>query len=190
MKKKLMAALLISAISCALAVPALAEIAGVKDIDALYKAIHTEKLSYEGMSSEEILFSDYKEYEAYYTRDAAKNGIELPELTKENIPIHACFFESDIIEENKKELFYEEVERAAWTYLSDRLSIPTANLNKENIYDILRSKHVNDAIINALNNVLSTAEFARYAPSNDEHAMEDLYNKTAQIIDQLENQKL
>lgn len=47
---------------------------------------------------------NYKEYEAYYTRDAAKNGIELPELTKENIPIHACFFESDIIEENKKEL--------------------------------------------------------------------------------------
>ena len=95
-----------------------------------------------------------------------------------------------LLEENKKELFYEEVERAAWTYLSDRLSIPTANLNKENIYDILRSKHVNDGIINALNNVLSTAEFARYAPSNDEHAMEDLYNKTAQIIDQLENQKL
>lgn len=47
---------------------------------------------------------NYKEYEAYYTRDAAKNGLELPELTKENIPIHACFFESDIISENKKEL--------------------------------------------------------------------------------------
>ncbi len=47
---------------------------------------------------------NYKEYEAYYTRDAAKNGIELPELTKDNIPIHACFFESDIISENKKEL--------------------------------------------------------------------------------------
>lgn len=47
---------------------------------------------------------NYKEYEAYYTREAAKNGIELPELTKENIPIHTCFFESDIIAENQKEL--------------------------------------------------------------------------------------
>ena len=46
------------------AVPALAEIAGVSDIDALYRQIHIEKLSYEGMSDEEILFSDYKEYEA------------------------------------------------------------------------------------------------------------------------------
>ena len=46
------------------AIPALAKIAGVSDTDALYKAIHTEKLSYEGMSNEEIMFSDYKEYEA------------------------------------------------------------------------------------------------------------------------------
>ena len=46
------------------AVPALAEIAGVADTDELYRQIHIEKLSYEGMSDEEILFSDYKEYEA------------------------------------------------------------------------------------------------------------------------------
>ena len=46
------------------AVPALAELAEVPDTAALYKAIRTEKLSYEGMSDQEILFSDYKEYEA------------------------------------------------------------------------------------------------------------------------------
>ncbi len=42
----------------------LARIAGVSDIDAFYRGIHLERLSYDGMSSEEILFSDYKEYEA------------------------------------------------------------------------------------------------------------------------------
>lgn len=46
------------------AVARLAEIAGVGDVDALYRSIHLEQLSYEGMSDEEILFSDYKEYEA------------------------------------------------------------------------------------------------------------------------------
>ena len=46
------------------AVPALAKLAEVPDTAALYKAIHVEKLSYEGMSDQEILFSDYKEYEA------------------------------------------------------------------------------------------------------------------------------
>lgn len=47
-----------------LAVSALAETAGVADVSDLYKRLHAESLSYEGMSSEEILFSDYKEYEA------------------------------------------------------------------------------------------------------------------------------
>ena len=37
--------------------------AGIRDVDAFYLGLHTEALSYEGMSDEEILFSDYKEYE-------------------------------------------------------------------------------------------------------------------------------
>ncbi len=46
-----------------LAVPALAALAGIADVNAFYTGLHAEALSYEGMSNEEILFSDYKEYE-------------------------------------------------------------------------------------------------------------------------------
>ena len=94
-----------------------------------------------------------------------------------------------LLKENQKEAFYEEIERAAWTYLSDRLSIPTAQLNKENIAQILSNKGVSDLLIKELHRVLSTAEFARYAPTSD-HAMQDLYNDTTNIINQLENCKL
>lgn len=94
-----------------------------------------------------------------------------------------------LLKENQKEAFYEEIERAAWTYLSDRLSIPTADLNKDNISSILREKGVSEDLIKEVNNVLSTAEFARYAPSSD-HTMDDLYKATSRLIDQLEEQKL
>ncbi len=94
-----------------------------------------------------------------------------------------------LLQENKKEAFYEEIERAAWQYLSDRLSIPTADLNKDNIAAILRGKGVADTLIAEVNEVLSTAEFARYAPSTD-HAMADLYKATSQLIDHLESEKL
>lgn len=94
-----------------------------------------------------------------------------------------------LLKENQKEAFYEEIERAAWTYLSDRLSIPTADLNKDNISSILRGKGVGEDLIKEVNNVLSTAEFARYAPSSD-HEMNDLYKATNRLIDQLEEQKL
>ena len=88
-----------------------------------------------------------------------------------------------------KDLFYEEIERAAWTYLSDRLSIPTADLNKENIASLLHQKGVSDSLIAEVKNVLSTAEFARYAPSTD-HAMDDLYTATTNLINNLEDQKI
>ena len=45
------------------AIPALAEIAGVSDTEALFKILHEKSFSYEGMTDLEILFSDYKEYE-------------------------------------------------------------------------------------------------------------------------------
>lgn len=94
-----------------------------------------------------------------------------------------------LLKDNQKEAFYEEIERAAWTYLSDRLSIPTADLNKDNIASILHEKGVSDELIKEVNDVLSTAEFARYAPSSD-HAMDDMYKATGQLIDRLENERL
>ncbi len=90
---------------------------------------------------------------------------------------------------NDKNAFYAAIESAAWTYLSDRLSIPTADLNKENIASILRQKGVSDALIADVMNVLSTAEFARYAPSTD-HEMDDLYTATTNLINNLENEKI
>ena len=94
-----------------------------------------------------------------------------------------------LLKADNKTAFFEEIERAAWTYLSDRLSIPTAQLNKENIAQILAAKGVSEALIKDVLHVLSTAEFARYAPTSD-HAMQDIYNDTTKIINQLENCKL
>ena len=49
------------------AVEKLAEVAGISDIDQLAGKLHEELLSYEGFTDMEILFSDYKEYEAFGT---------------------------------------------------------------------------------------------------------------------------
>ena len=90
---------------------------------------------------------------------------------------------------NDSNTFYAAIESAAWTYLSDRLSIPTADLNKENIASILRQKGVAEALIKDVMDVLSTAEFARYAPTTD-HTMDDLYTATTNLINNLEDQKI
>ncbi|MBR3311120.1 MAG: DHH family phosphoesterase [Solobacterium sp.] len=62
------------------AIPALAEIAGVEDLEALGRELDEKRLSYDGMSNEEIFFSDYKEYET----NGIKYGIGLISVTNED----------------------------------------------------------------------------------------------------------
>lgn len=96
----------------------------------------------------------------------------------------------ELMNHNNQSAFYEEIERAAWSYLSDRLTIPTADLTKDNIADILKQKNVPQDLITRVRNLLSEAEFARYTPAAIQHTMKDLYQETTELINQLENQKL
>ncbi len=88
-----------------------------------------------------------------------------------------------------KEKFFEEIERASLQYLSDRLSIPTADLNKETITSTLRGKSIDDQLIERTNRVLSDAAFARYAPAMGIKP-DELYAQTEQLINDLEDCKL
>jgi len=90
---------------------------------------------------------------------------------------------------NHKEKFFEEIERASLQYLSDRLAIPTADLNKETITSTLRGKSIDDQLIERTNRVLSDAAFARYAPAMGIKPQE-LYDQTESLINDLEDCKL
>lgn len=96
---------------------------------------------------------------------------------------------AQLLEENDSTHFYEEVERAAWQYLSDRLNIPTADLSKDNIAELLRSKQVNEELITTVTKVLSDAEFARYAPSSEQD-MKNMFTTTTEMINSLEDQHI
>jgi hypothetical protein len=89
----------------------------------------------------------------------------------------------------EREAFFEEIERASLQYLSDRLSIPTADLNKDTITTTLRSKSVAEELIDRTNRVLSDAAFARYAPAMG-ITPDELYRQTEQLINDLEDCKL
>lgn len=84
--------------------------------------------------------------------------------------------------ENKKEQFYDEVMRALWGYLSDKLSIPVSNLSKDNVSEVLQKHKIEDLDIAEFMDVLSVCEFARYAPPSDTHAMDNLYERAISII--------
>ena len=88
----------------------------------------------------------------------------------------------------EKELFYEEILKGLWGYISDKLSIPVSELNRDSIRTILEESTVNAEVIDAFIEILDTCEFARYAPSSESGEMDRLYNSTLETISKIENQ--
>ena len=92
-----------------------------------------------------------------------------------------------LMQANKKEEFYEEVLRALWGYLSDKLSIPQSDLTKDNVEVELTKYGVDEALMKEFMDILNTCEFARYAPSQASDAMDKLYEQTVDAIGKMEN---
>lgn len=68
-----------------------------------------------------------------------------------------------LLTENKQEAFYDEVLKALWGYISDKLNIPVSQLSKDNIEDELTQYGVAPELIKDFIGTLNECEFARYA---------------------------
>jgi len=90
------------------------------------------------------------------------------------------------LKEGNKDKFYEEVLKASWTYLSDKLSIPVSSLTKERVEIELTAHNVEERIIAHFMDILNTCEFARFAPNSGQQEMGDLYTDTIDAISDLE----
>lgn len=92
-----------------------------------------------------------------------------------------------LLKEKKQNEFYDEVLKAMWGYISDKLSISVSELSKDNIEEKLTQKNVSSAMISDFIKVLNDCEFARYAPGNQTEKMDNIYSSAIDIISKIEN---
>jgi len=92
-----------------------------------------------------------------------------------------------LMKENRKDQFYDEMMRALQGYFGDKLSIPVAELSKENIEAELKRRKVADEPVKQVIALLDDCEFARYAPGDDTGRMDRIYEQAAAVISQIEN---
>lgn len=92
-----------------------------------------------------------------------------------------------LLAENKKNEFYDEVLKALWGYISDKLSIPVSQLSKDNIEAELTNYGVQEALIAEFIGVLNECEYARYALGNENEAMDKVYSASVEVISKMEN---
>ncbi|MCD7963268.1 MAG: BatD family protein [Rikenellaceae bacterium] len=81
--------------------------------------------------------------------------------------------------------FYEEMLKAMWGYMSDKLDIPVAELSKDNIKNELSGRGIDEVLIDRYIKIISDSEFARYAPVSD-ITIGDIYNSAVDTISKLE----
>jgi hypothetical protein len=92
------------------------------------------------------------------------------------------------LRDKKQEPFYIEISQALWGYLSDKFSIPLADLSMDSVHEALMEKNVKDEIITQFIQTLDNTEYARFAPGEKTMIMEKTYQEALEIITRIERE--
>lgn len=85
------------------------------------------------------------------------------------------------------EQFFEEVLKALWGYMSYKLNIDRAELNRDNISEIMERRGVPEDRVREFIDLLDKCEYARYAPgSNRDQEMNGVYTDSIDVIARLD----
>jgi len=87
---------------------------------------------------------------------------------------------------NNKNEFYENVSKALFGYIGDKLNIAVSELNQNNIKDKLIAISVAEQTINSLIETIELCDMARFAPVSVSE--QEVYNKAENIINQIEQE--
>ena len=87
-----------------------------------------------------------------------------------------------------KKNFYDEISRAMWGYIGNKLNIDMAELSKDNAEEKLLSKHVTVETISKLQQLINTCELSLYSPSSNDSEMKNNYTTALNLIADLEDE--
>lgn len=91
------------------------------------------------------------------------------------------------LKQNLYTAFYEELHKALLGFISDKLTIPVAELSRDRIAEALKEGNVPEEYINTFIGILDACEFARYSPSAGNEAMSAHYEAAAEVISAIDS---
>ncbi len=91
-----------------------------------------------------------------------------------------------LMKKGKQNDFYDEVLRALWGYVGDKLNIPVENLSKDNIAEKLTIRNIDEATTNAFIEAIDECEYARFAPGDPKGKMDIVYDKAVKAITEID----
>ncbi|MGN1375971.1 MAG: BatD family protein [Prevotella sp.] len=94
---------------------------------------------------------------------------------------------SRLMASNQRDKFYDEVLRALWGYVGDKLRIPVEQLNRENISEKLSLRNVDEETTDMFINAIDECEYNRYAPGDIGGNMSQTFKAAITAIVEIEN---
>ena len=95
---------------------------------------------------------------------------------------------SQLMQQNRPSEFYDEVLRALWGYVGDKLNMPVEQLSHDNIAERLMNRSVPHETIEQFMGALDECEFERYAPGDPKGNMNKVFEKAMTAIERIENE--
>ena len=83
--------------------------------------------------------------------------------------------------------FYDEVLRALWGYVGDKLNIPVSELSRDNISERFQEHNVDEETITKFVGAIDECEYARYAPGDAAGNMNKTFTSAMSAIKQIED---
>jgi len=91
----------------------------------------------------------------------------------------------EFMTEGNSRRFHDEMLKALWGYLGDKLNIPAANLTKENVREELSRRGIPADETNRYVELISECEYAQYSPA-ESSTMHEKYKTAVEIISRME----
>lgn len=119
---------------------------------------------------------------------ANDNTIKIRIRNANKVAVKRLKLSKKFLSDNKRDEFYDEILKALWGYVSDKLNIPMSRLSKDNIEEKLCNYGVDNELIKEFLSVLDNCEFARFSPSEAANTgMEKIYEEALRIIGKMES---
>lgn len=115
----------------------------------------------------------------------SKNTVLLRNRRANKVAVQRFRMAEKYMREMNRHAFYEEMLRALWGYMSDKLNIPVANLTKESIREELQRRGCPQQEAKQFTEIITRCDEAQYSPA-EWVQMNDVYAEGVRIISRIE----
>lgn len=129
-----------------------------------------------------ISVAGYFRYMSLHKDMAALNSRRADKLARKRLRRAAA-----AMKKHNRDLFYDELLKALWGYLSDKLKMPTSELLRDNIRQTLDERNIPTEVTDRLIALIDQAEFAKYSSAGGDSSMEKDYKEAIASINELED---